>query len=220
MTNGWVIIMHNRKIYDITRTVSEYITVWPEDERFKLIRESSFEKEDDSTLSRIDMCLHTGTHVDAPLHFIENGETIEEMELSKCLGTAKVFDMKDIDVITFEDIENLHIVNDDIVLFKTKNSLISDYEEFKKDYVYLAYKAAKYLAGRKIKTVGIDYLSVENYHDLSHATHKILLKNDICILENICLKDVPEGRYFLSALPLKIEGAEASPVRAALIELE
>ena len=210
--------MKIKKIYDISRKVSEKTTVWPGDPMTSFRRVSFVGNGEPATLHRVKMGLHAGTHLDAPMHFIEGGDSIYEADLTKYIGTAKVFEMNVTESISFEDILHLDIVSGDIVLFKTKNSDVPDDEPFRENYVYLTSGAAQLLADRQVKTVGTDYLSVEHYFSEAHKTHNILLGNNIGVIENLKLKDVPAGQYFLSSLPLKLEGVEASPVRAVLIE--
>ena len=164
--------------------------------------------------TRLEMNLHTGTHLDTPKHMIPSGYTMEEMMLSRVVTACKVFDLTGVkENITEKDLVNLDIGEGDFILLKTRNSYENILEN---DFVYVSMDAADYLARRKVKGVGIDALGIERSQP-GHETHKILFDADIVILEGIVLKDIEEGEYFLHAAPISIPGAEAAPVRAYLI---
>ena len=204
------------RIHDVTRLISEDMTVYKDRESKKIKRTvvADYEKADYYE-SRIDMDMHCGTHIDAPLHMIKGGDTIEKYDLSKFIGDCKLFDLTDVDeAIRKKDIENLDIQKDDIVIFKTKNSFDQGYNP---KFVYIEEDAAMYLSEKGIKTVGIDAMSIER-DKKEHPSHKIILGANIGVIEDLYLKNVGQGQYFLSALPLNIRGSEASPIRAVLIE--
>ncbi len=203
-------------IYDISMTIHPKMTVYKEkQEKLPIINQvNSFEK-DGNYESSITMNLHTGTHIDFPLHMIETGNNSNTENLNILTGKAKVFDLTHLnEKITYEDIKNLQINENDFVIFKTKNSFV---EEFDYDFIYLAIDAANYLADKKIRGVGIDALGIERAQK-NHPTHKILLSDNIIILEGLRLKDIKEDLYELFCLPLKIANVEALPVRAILIK--
>lgn len=165
--------------------------------------------------SRIQLDMHTGTHVDAPLHVIENSKAVDNIDLYKLITKCKVFDLTSLsEAITESDLIKLDILESDFVLFKTKNSYI---DEFAPDFLYLTESGAKYLRDKKIGGVGIDSLGIER-NQAGYPTHKLLLGAEIIILEGLRLSDVREGEYFLIALPLKVKDAEACPVRAILLD--
>ena len=212
--------MKIKRIIDISGIVNDKTTVWPGDAGIALNRILSIQSGESCNLSALNMGMHISTHVDAPLHFIEGGADVATLNLNKFIGFAKVFCLQTRDCIKASDLSVLDINMGDIILLKTINSSLDMTGEFNKEFVYLDEEAAKYLVDKKIATVGIDYLSVENYYADNAVTHKLLLQNEIGIIEGLRLNDVPEGEYFLSCLPLKIEGAEASPVRAVLVEFD
>jgi polyketide cyclase len=204
------------RIHDVTRLISEDMTVYKDRESKKIKRTvvADYEKADYYE-SRMDMDMHCGTHIDAPLHMLKGGDTIEKYDLSKFIGDCKLFDLTDVDeAIRKKDIENLDIQKDDIVIFKTKNSFDQGYNP---KFVYIEEDAAMYLSEKGIKTVGIDAMSIER-DKKEHPSHKIILGANIGVIEDLYLKNVGQGQYFLSALPLNIRGSEASPIRAVLIE--
>ena len=168
------------------------------------------------TESRLNIDVHTGTHVDAPLHMVVDGETIETLALDKLVGPCKVFDMTHIeDRIKKEDVVNLDIQRDDFILFKTKNSYD---EEFNFDFIFVAECAAKHLAEIGVSGIGVDALGIERSQE-GHPTHKTLFGNSVIIIEGLRLKEVEQGSYTMVAAPLKLQGTDASPARIILLEM-
>lgn len=165
--------------------------------------------------STITMNLHTGTHMDFPLHMIKDGDTSKTENLEPLLGEAKVFDMTHCDqFIGLEDLKGCNISKNDFVLFKTKNSYSDD---FLMDFTYVNEAASQYLKDKQIRGVGTDALGIERAQK-EHPTHKILLSHNIIIVEGLRLKEVKAGTYQMVFLPLKIYDVEALPLRAILIE--
>jgi len=203
-------------IYDISVTVHPEMTVYKNREEKKpIIKQVNFFAKEGNYESLLTMNLHSGTHIDYPLHMLENGNNSDTENLEVLIGEAKVFDLSHLqEKIEDFDIKNLDIKENDFLLFKTKNSFT---EEFDYNFVYLAESAAKYLSALKIRGVGIDSLGIERAQT-DYPTHKILLGNNIIILEGLRLKDILEDKYQLYCLPLKIAKVEASPVRAILIK--
>ena len=207
--------MHE-KITDISRPIYPGMTVWPKDENVKVIELSSIKKGSKYNLSAIKMGSHTGTHIDAPLHFIDEGNHIGGLDLSRFIGKAHVFEVHSKECVSKNDIIKFPIPENGIVLFKTLNSNEPIDRPFNKKYIYLDISAAQYLVEKKVRTIGIDYLSIEKFNNPGFPVHNLLLSNDIGIIEGLYLKNVSEGSYFLSCLPLKIENVEGSPARAIL----
>jgi len=201
-------------IIDISKTISEDMVVYGNEDAKRIKRNIVMDYAFGSYHeSRIDMDMHCGTHIDAPLHMVENGNTIDSVDLSRFIGDCKVYDLTHVtDYIVKRDIENLDIQKDDIILFKTKNSYVTGYDA---KFIYLEEDAAHYLAAIQIKCIGIDAMGIERDKP-KHEIHKIILEQNIGIIENLQLKEVEAGKYFLSCLPLKIQGCEASPARAIL----
>ncbi len=207
------------KIYDISTEISQDMMVYKDREEkrpnIKVVRDFSTGTVYESIIT---MDLHTGTHMDAPLHMIEGGETIENQDLSKVLRPCKVLDLTYVeDGIGVKHLEEKNIEEGDFLLLKTRNSLREGEKSFDYDFVYLDKRGAEFLREKKVIGVGIDALGIERAQP-DHETHKILMGDGIVIIEGLALKDVPEGEYTLIALPLKIKGGEASPVRAVLVE--
>lgn len=210
--------MKIKRIIDISGIISDRTTLWPGDEGVTLTKTQRLENGDTCNLSALRIGMHTSTHVDAALHFIAGGADVSSVSLDKFIGFAKVFNICTEKCISASDLSGLNINSGDIVLFKTSNSSMDMTGDFNKEFVYLDESAAKWLVDKKIATVGIDYLSVESFYAENAVSHKLLLGNGIGIIEGLRLNDVPEGDYFLSCVPLKIEGAEGSPARAVLVE--
>jgi arylformamidase len=205
--------------YDITLTISPSLPVWPGDPAVKIERVQEIAKGDPVTLSRVEMSLHTGTHVDAPEHFLGNGKTVENLPLNILMGRVYVLHIPDADLITASMLEEAEIPpRTRRILFKTRNSeyWAKKILDFQTNFVGISPDAAQYLVDRSFKLVGIDYLSIAPYQN-SHPAHEILLKAGVVILEGVDLSKVSEGRYTLHCLPMKIAGAEGAPARAILV---
>ncbi len=161
--------------------------------------------------------MHTGTHLDAPLHMTDGGQTTAEaLPLERLITKAKLFDLSHVeDGIEEKDLAGLDIAEGDFVLLKTKNS--SDPRSGGVNFIYLKESGANYLAQKKVNGVGIDALGIERDQP-GHKSHHALLDRDIIILEGLVLSDASPGEYTLIALPLKLDGAEGAPTRAVLVE--
>jgi arylformamidase len=204
------------KIYDISMPVSHSMPVYKGNEakRPNIRIEADFST-GKAYESRLEMNLHTGTHLDRTLHMIPGGNTIETLDLSQVITTCKVLDFTEADCkITAEELKNKDILVGEFILLKTKNSFEDLLET---DFIYLDKTGAEYLVNKKIIGVGIDSLGIERSQP-EHETHLQLMNAGIQILEGLRLKDIKEGEYFLFAAPINIVGTEASPVRAVLIE--
>jgi arylformamidase len=208
--------MNYKKIIDISWPVSQETTTYKDKKTLVFKKVKKF-KENGVRDSDLSLNLHTGTHVDAPAHFIEDGNFIDEVSLSNLIGSCIVLDLTNLeDKISQKDIPDLE--QNQIVLFKTKNSFYPTNKRFKKDFIYLDKFAAQKLVDLKIKSVGIDYLGIER-DQKNHDTHKILLSKNIPIIEGLFLKNVDAaaaGKYFLICLPINLIETEASPARAVL----
>jgi arylformamidase len=197
-------------------TINEEMMVYKnrEEKKPKIKQVNFFEKQGNYE-SLLTMNLHTGTHIDYPLHMLKDGLTSASENLKALIGKAKVFDLLEVnDHISETDLKTLNIEENDFVLFKTKNSLK---ETFDFNFIYLDESGAEYLKDKKIRGVGIDGLGIERAQE-NNPTHKILLSNNIIILEGLRLKEIIEDEYEMYCLPLKIDKVEASPVRAILIK--
>ncbi|MEA3321326.1 MULTISPECIES: cyclase family protein [Bacillaceae] len=203
------------KVYDVSSPIYTGMPVYknkPEKQPKQTTNTNGYVTE-----TRLELDVHTGTHVDAPLHMVVDGETIETLPLDKLVGPCKVFDLTGVeDRITVKDIEGLDIQKDDFLLFKTKNSFD---EEFNFDFVFVAEDAAAYLAEIGVSGVGVDALGIERSQE-GHPTHKTLFANGVIIIEGLRLKDIAEGEYIMCAAPLKLSGVDASPARIVLMDMK
>jgi|SRR3972149_7151712 len=208
------------KTYDISLTVFPGMTVWPDDPQVVLERMSKLEEGRNSNGSRMAMSVHTGTHVDAPYHFLKDGSTVEKMPLKVLIGRAYVIHLSDdVDLITPKELEDAEIPpRTRRVLIRTRNSKIwqKDLRTFHKDYVGISGEGAEYLVKRGVKLIGVDYLSVAPFKN-TRPTHLALLNAGVVIVEGLNLSQVSHGRYNLICLPLKLEGSDGAPARAVLI---
>ncbi len=205
--------------YDISLTVSPALPVWPGDPPIEFTPLSQIAKGDDANVTHMSMCVHVGTHIDAPLHFLADGRAVHEIDLRLLMGRVFVLNLPDVDVITGDVLREAEIPpRTRRLLFKTRNSAwwAAGHTTFREDYVALSADAAEYLVGRGVKVVGVDYLSVAPFHD-TVPTHRILLGAGIVVIEGLNLSAVSEGRYTLYCLPLKLLGTDGAPARAVLV---
>jgi arylformamidase len=207
------------RTYDVSLTITPSMPVWPGDPTITLKRVQKIEDGANANVSRMELGVHTGTHVDAPYHFLKDGSTVEKMPLSVLIGRAYVAHIPDsVDLIKVEHLEAAGIPpRTRRVLFRTRNSKIwtKEYREFDKGYVSLDVTAAEYLVKHGVKLVGVDYLSVAPFGN-TRPTHVALLKAGIVVIEGLNLAQVSKGRYNLFCLPLKLDKADGAPARAVL----
>lgn len=208
----------SKTYYDVSVTLTNKTVVYEGDPPIKIEEMSQMAKGDPYNLSLLTFGSHTGTHMDAPKHFCDDRRAVDELSLEYFLGKAKVFDMGTVNVIDLDSVKNRAIEQGDRILFKTKNSRLMRANVFARDYVYISPEAAQYLVEKEILTVGIDYLTVEQYGVTLPLTHKAFLSHDIVILEGLDLSDVDEGEYELISLPIKLGGGNGSPMRTVLVK--
>jgi len=177
------------------------------------------DKGDKVTMSRVEMSSHDGTHIDAPLHFIPGGMTIDVMPIETTVGPCRVIEIKDEKSVTVKELEPYKIRAGERILFKTKNSpKVYSVRQYAGKFVTISLEAAKYLAAKKIRLVGIDYISVASAETMENVgdVHKTFLSNGIFILEALNLAGVKPGRYDLVCLPMRIEKGDAGPCRVVI----
>ncbi len=203
-------------VIDISMTIEPDMMVYKNYDHKKPVFENSANFKTGSHYETdLKLNLHTGTHMDAPLHMIEGGETIEKYDISRLMTTCRVLDLSHVvGMVTKADLEAFDIVKDEFILLKTRNS---SEEAFNTEFISLRKDGAKYLSEIGINGVGIDALGIERGQD-DHMTHKYLLDANVIILEGLRLGHVEAKSYELIALPLKIANVEASLIRAVLIE--
>lgn len=209
------------KIIDVSVPISPGLPVWPGDPQIVLERVHSIADGSESNDSHMACSVHTGTHVDAPKHFVENGLTIETLALTTLIGPAWLVETPPLAIITVEALDGLAIpAGTERLLFKTRNSALWEKpnHEFNTEYVALNSEAAEWIVSKGIRLVGIDYLSVQLYADKEPQTHRLLLEAGVVILEGLDLRKPKSGLYQLICLPLKLVGSDGAPARAVLIE--
>lgn len=207
------------RTYDITLTITPEMIVWPGDPSVNMQRLSSIDAGDNANVTQVSMSCHTGTHVDAPDHFMNNGKTVESLSLELLMGRAYVLNLPDVNLITASILMDADIPpRTRRLLFKTRNSAYwaNGNKEFQTDFVGLSVDAAEWLVDRNVKLVGIDYLSIAPYKQ-GKPVHTILLDAGVVVVEGLDLSKVSQGRYTLTCLPLKLGGSDGAPTRVILV---
>lgn len=205
-----------RKLWDITQKLRPSLPVWPGDTAFEQARTWQMEEGSPVNVSALTLSTHSGAHADAPLHYSQTAPDIASVDLEPYLGECLVVDARGVgDLIEVADLPHLHSA--DRVLFRTFERFPQD--EWDNDTTAIAPATIEWLGVQGVKLVGIDGPSIDPQSSKTMDAHKAVLKHDIRVLEGLVLDDVAEGRYELIALPLPIEGGDASPVRAILREL-
>ncbi|MFC2015581.1 cyclase family protein [Chloroflexota bacterium] len=210
------------QIHDISVPISESLVVWPGDPPVRITKAQDLEKGDLATVSRLAMGAHTGTHVDAPLHFIPGGGSVDTLDLNVLIGTAWVAHAPEIPALTAEVLAGLKVPEGAIrLLIRTRNSdrWAEAGARFDEDFVAISECGALWLLEQGIRLVGVDYLSVGPFRD-TVRTHEVLLGGGIIAVEGLDLSVITPGPYYLVCLPLKIQGGEGAPARVVLIEDE
>ena len=207
-------------IYDISVALRTGGVVYPGNPPISITAQQAISQGAGANVSRLDLGSHSGTHVDAPKHFFDDGAGVDTLSLDVLLGPARLIAFGD-DV---RSVGEAHLRTFDLrgvtrLLLRTRNSawLASGATDFHPDYTYLAPDGAAYLVTLGIKLVGVDYLSVEQFHSGHHRTHRTLLERGVVIVEGLVLSEPPPGEYELRCLPLKLVGLDGAPARAVLV---
>lgn len=206
---------------DISLTISADLPRWPGSPPVEYSRRRDMGRGDPVNDGALSLGVHTGTHVDAPLHFLADGADVTRLELNALIGPAVVAALPEVQAITADDLERLKLPADtQRLLLRTRNS--DDWRrgerQFRKGFVALTAEAARWVVERKLCLIGVDYLSVQRFHD-GPQTHITLLEADVVILEGLNLSEVEPGTYELIALPLKLADGDGAPARAVLRSL-
>ena len=207
----------NTRWLDVSVPLRSTMVHWPGDPPVRIEKATDIEHGYSSTVSIISMGSHTGTHMDAPLHFIQHGTGIDKMPLDTTIGRARVIEIQDTESIKPEELYQYRIRSGERILFKTRNSLrVLQTDTFIKDFVFISKEAARFLVDRKVRVVGLDYISVGGFKCDGSETHRRLLEGDVWIIEGLDLARVKPGKYHLICLPLKIDQGDGAPARAIL----
>jgi arylformamidase len=202
---------------DVSVPLTSGMLTWPGDPPVRVTRALDQERGDPCTLSHLDLGAHTGTHMDAPLHYLRGGASIDTMPLDATVGPARVIAIADPVSVTAAELEMHALGRGERVLFKTRNSARRWVAEpFDETFVYISHGAALHLAERGVRTVGVDYLSVGGFHHDDETTHRALLGAGIWVIEGLDLSLVEPGDYEMICLPLRVAGADGAPARALL----
>ena len=206
------------KYYDVTVPIHPAMPVYEGDPPVEISRFLSIDKGDQANVSSLSMGAHTGTHVDAPCHFVDGAKAVDEISLDVLIGGAKVVEFSDVEEISSDNFAGAGLKGVRRVLFKTSNSALWSEGGFQKDFVHITECAARHLVSIGVKLVGFDYLSVEKFDAPRPVAHITLLEAGVVILEGLDLSAVTPGDYTLLCLPLRISGCDGAPCRAVLVE--
>jgi len=204
--------------YDVSVPISNGGVVYPGNPEIRIAPEQEISKGDSANVSALAFGSHTGTHVDAPKHMFDDGAGVDTLPLNVLMGPAVLLDVGNECLAVGEKELRLHELKGHTrILIKTRNSAFIRDQSFRKDYTYVAPDGADYLVSLGVKLVGVDYLSIEQFHSGHHRTHNTLLKAGVVIVEGLDLSGPPAGPYDLRVLPLRLAGLDGAPARAVLV---
>ena len=204
------------KLLDVSVPLTPGMPVYPGNPVYEFQPVKRIAEGSSSNVSRVVLGTHTGTHLDAPKHFFDDGTGIDELPLDLLLGRARVVEIARRGGITAEDLQTAGLRDDLRVLLKTPNSALWNTADFYTDYTHLTESGARYLVDQGVKVVGIDYLSVEQFKKAGAPAHRALLSHGVVIIEGLNLSEAEPGMYEMYCLPLRIAGADGAPARVVL----
>lgn len=208
-----------KRLYDISVPVRSGGLIYPGNPAISIEPQQSISQGAGANVSRISFGSHTGTHVDAARHFIDDGRTVDRIPLDRLVGPAILVAVPDdVMVIGMSELEHHDLGGHKRVLIRSRNSGFLLEPGFVADYTYLAPDAAEYLVSLGVELVGVDYMSIEQFHSGHHRTHRTLLERDVVIVEGLDLSVPAPGEYDLVCLPLRLEGLDGAPARAILMD--
>ncbi len=207
--------MIDDKWIDISLTLKSNMVHWPGDPPFSIERVRVMDRGDTVNLSKITMGAHSGTHVDAPVHFIKGAKGVDRLLFDLLIGPARIIEIADTDTIKEKELAGHGIKKGERILLRTRNSIkkILYSDTFSEDFVYMEKGAAEFLVTRGIKTLGVDYLSVGGYKKNGSDVHRTLLNAEILVIEGLDLTEALPGDYNMICLPMKILGSDGAPAR-------
>jgi arylformamidase len=206
------------RIYDISVPIRSGGLVYPGNPEIDIALQQAVAKGAGANVSTIRFGSHTGTHADAARHFFDDGQTVDKIPLERLIGPALLLSFPDdVRAVGAAELRAHDIKGQTRILLRTRDSAFLSQKEFVKDYTYLAPDGAQYLVDQGVELVGIDYLSIEQFHSGHHLTHRTLLERSVVIVEGLDLSVPPPGQYQFICLPLRIEGCDGAPARAVLI---
>lgn len=204
------------KLIDVSVPLDATLPNYPGNTPFTLEAIKRIARGDSSNVSTLHMSAHAGTHVDAPRHFFDEGAGTETLALEMLIGRARVIEITSRKGVTAEDLVGFDLTEDVRLLIKTANSRLWNDPSFHPDFIGIAESGAKHLVERGVKVVGVDYLSVEQYHNPGAPAHHVLLGAGTIVIEGLNLRDVERGIYDMFCLPLRVVGSDGAPARVVL----
>ena len=207
--------MKDDKWIDLSLNLKSNMVHWPTDLPFSIARVREMDKGDTVNLSTITMGVHSGTHVDAPVHFIKGAKGVDQILIDSLIGPARIIEITDVDTIREKALAGHGIKKGERIILRTRNSInkILYKDTFSEDFVYMEKGAAEFLVACGIKTLGTDYLSVGGYKKDGPDVHRVLLGAGILIIEGLDLTEALPGRYYMICLPIKILDSDGAPAR-------
>jgi arylformamidase len=206
------------RIHDISVPIRSGGLVYPGNPEIDISSQQAVAKGAGANVSAIRFGSHTGTHADAARHFFDDGQTVDKIPLERLIGPALLLSFADdVRSVGAAELRAHDIKGQTRILLRTRNSAFLSQKQFVKDYTYLAPDGAQYLVDQGVELVGIDYLSIEQFHSGHHLTHRTLLERSVVIVEGLDLSVPSPGEYQFICLPLRIEGCDGAPARAVLI---
>jgi len=203
-------------LYDISLAISSQTVTFPGDPSIRFHPALRLERGEVVNLTAMEMCVHTGTHFDAPWHFLEQGARSDQVPLEAFLGPALVVEIPEARSVGRAELESFPLEGVERLLLKTRNSAFLHDSVFHEDFTYLTKDGAEYLVSRGLRLVAIDYFSIDRFRSLEFPAHHALLGAGVVIVEAVDLLAVPPGNYELLCLPMKLAGVDGAPVRAVL----
>jgi arylformamidase len=212
-----IILVTMVRLIDISVPITRGLPTWPGSTGFTIEQTLSFERGDEITVSRLDLDVHTGTHVESALHYVAGGDPVETLPLEAFIGPALVIDLRSADAIGADELEAAGIPDGtERLLLRTRNSgSLQAGQDFRQGFVGLTLDGASWIAERSFRLVGTDYLSIQRFGD-DPETHRVLMRAGVAILEGLDLSGVDAGEYRITCLPIKLHGTEAAPARVIL----
>jgi arylformamidase len=204
------------KLLDVSVPLSSGMPTYPGNPEFELHAVKRIAGGDTSNNSRLVMGTHTGTHVDAPRHFFDDGAAVDGLRLDLLIGRTRVVEVNKRGGIGAAELAEAGLREDLRVLLKTPNSALWNGEQFHTEYTHLTEAGARYLVDQGVKVVGIDYLSIEQFKKAGAPAHRTLLAQAVIIIEGLNLSEADPGMYEMYCLPLRIPGADGAPARVIL----
>jgi len=207
------------RIFDISVPIRTGGLVYPGNPEIDITLQQAVAKGASANVSSIHFGSHTGTHADASRHFFDDGQPVDKIPLERLIGPALLVSFDDsVLSIGVNELRPRAIKGHRRILFRTRNSALLSQRDFVNSYTFVAPDGAQYLVDNGVELVGVDYLSVEQFHSGHHRTHRTLLEHGVVILEGLDLSVPPAGEYQLICLPLRLEGCDGAPARAVLIK--